>query len=100
MRRTNWSAIVQSQKLLQSRVKNTKGVREYFQNKPEEGYMFDNIKKNIVKISECKDSTLRRYTKLLEKYYYLLDDQSEKREILYKKAEVEKELLSRPVENG
>ena len=98
MRRTNWNAIVKSQKILQSRIKNTKGVREYFLNKPEEGYMFDNIKKNIVKISDCKDSTLRRYTKLLEKYYYLLDNQDEKKHILSKKQEVENELLTRPNE--
>lgn len=62
---------------------------------PAEGYMRDNISKNIVKISECKSSTLRRYIKLLDNFYYLVTSQKDRTLILNKKIEVETELNNR-----
>lgn len=57
--------------------------------------MRDNISKNIVKISECKSSTLRRYIKLLDNFYYLVTSQKDREQILKKKIEVETELNNR-----
>lgn len=91
-----WSNMEKSQKSLLQQLKNTKGVSEFFFDLPETGFMRDNISKKHVKISECKSSTLRRYEKLLNKYYYLVKTPSERKTISEKLIEVTSELNTRP----
>lgn len=88
--------MVKSQKKLQQKIKNSKSVSEYFSDLPEAGYMRDNISKNMVKIVDCKSSTLRRYEKLLKKYYSLCQTPSERKTISDKLQEVKDELNTRP----
>ena len=57
--------------------------------------MRDNISKNHVLIKDCKSSSLRRYVKLLDNFYYLANTEKIKNTILSKKIEVENELNSR-----
>lgn len=59
------------------------------------GYMRDNISKNMVVIKECKSSSLRRYVKLLDNFYYLVTKEADKQLVLNKKVEIESELNSR-----
>ena len=91
-----WSNLAGNQKKLIQKLKNSKGVYEYFGNQPEVGYMKDNITKNIVKLSDCKSSTLRRYTKLLKKYYSLCTTPEQRKIINDKLIEVQAELSTRP----
>ena len=95
MRRTNWKNVEKSTIELKRRIKNMNSISEYLLNIPEEGFFFDNISKKEVKISECKDSTLRRYTTLLDKYYYLAMNEKDRDMILKKKIEVEDEMNKR-----
>lgn len=57
--------------------------------------MRDNISKNMVLIKDCKSSSLRRYVKLLDNFYYLVTKETDKQKILDKKIEIESELNSR-----
>ena len=57
--------------------------------------MRDNISKNLICISEAKSSSLRRYTKLLENFYYLVGSEADRTKILNKKIEIETELNTR-----
>ena len=91
-----WQIMEKSQKTLLQQLKNTKGIREFFSDLPEKDYMRDNISKKHVKISECKSSTLRRYDKLLTKYYYLSKTPEERKIISDKQEEIKKELNTRP----
>lgn len=91
-----WQNIEKSQKTLLQQIKNTKGVREFFSDLPVKGEMRDNISKKHVKLEECKSSTLRRYDKLLNKYYYLVKSPNERKVINDKLQEVRKELNTRP----
>lgn len=92
-----WKNMVSAQKALRQKIKNTKGVGEYFEDLPEDGYMKDNISKNKVLIKDCQTSTLRRYVKLLNKYLTLVNSEPDKRkQILDKLNEVKTELATRP----
>lgn len=93
--RKRWAAVEKRQKSLLQQLKNTKGVSEFFSNLPEKGYMLDNFSKNMVKLSECKSSTLRRYDKLLTKYYHLVKKPEERKVISDKQLEVQEELSTR-----
>ena len=96
MRKTNWNNVIKSSKLIKKNVKNTGQVVEFLKDYPAEGYMRDNISKNHILIKECKSSSLRRYVKLLDNFYYLVSSESDKNNILKKKVEVETELSTRP----
>ena len=91
-----WKNQISSSKTLLQKIKNTKGVGEFLSNLPQEGEMRDNISKNIIKISECKDSTLRRYEKLLKKYYQLVETPSDRKIISDKLNEIILEINKRP----
>lgn len=95
MKRTNWEALNKSAKLIKKNVKVLTQAGEFLREFPGEGYMRDNISKNLIKISEAKSSSLRRYVKLLENFYYLVTSESDKTKILNKKIEIEKELNTR-----
>lgn len=95
MRRVNWNNVSKSAKSVKQSVKNLQAASEYLSKLPEEGYMLDNISKNVVKIKDCKSSSLRRYVSLLDKYYYLVNAQADRDMILEKKVEIEKELNTR-----
>lgn len=95
MKRTNWSALEKSAKLIKKNVKNLQQAGEFLREFPEEGYMRDNISKNLIKIKEAKSSSLRRYIKLLENFYYLVTSESDRKKILNKKIEIENELNTR-----
>ena len=96
MARNNWNNTIKSAKMVQRSAKSTLLVSELLKEFPEEGYMKDNISKNLVKIADCKSSSLRRYVKLLDNYYYTVTNEKDKKLILDKKIEVETELFSRP----
>lgn len=84
-----------SAKDLKRKVKNISAAGDYLKDRPEPGYFRDNISKNMVKISEAKSSSLRRYIKVLENYYYLITNEKDKQFLLDKKIEIETELNSR-----
>lgn len=92
MRRTNWKAVAKSTKILRKNVKNLKSVSDYLSNIPGEGEFRDNISKNIVKITDCKTSSLRRYAKLLENYFYLVTSEKDRTMISNKQLEIQNEL--------
>lgn len=95
MRRVNWNNVQKQMRIIKKNVKNIQAAGEYLQNIPEEGYFQDNISKEIKKISECKSSTLRRYSKLLENYFYLVTSEADRKKILAKQVEIQTELDSR-----
>lgn len=94
-----WKNQISKNKTLLQRIKNTKGVGEFLTNLPNEGEMRDNISKNVVKISDCKDSTLRRYEKLLKKYYQLVETPNDRKIISDKLNEIILEINKRPTED-
>jgi hypothetical protein len=89
MRKVNWKKIVKSTKDLKRKVKNLSTVGDYLKDRPGEGLFKDNISKNIVHIDKAKSSSLRRYVKLLDSYYYIVSSASDKEWILSKKIEIE-----------
>ncbi len=91
-----WSVMIKSQKQLQQKLKNSKGVYEYFSDIPEKGYMKDNITKNQIKLTDCTSPRLRRYVKLLKKYYSLCTQPDQRKAINDKLIEVQEELSTRP----
>ena len=95
MNKKKWAGIEKNAKTLKKNVKNLAAASEYLKNVPEEGYMLDNISKNVVEIKTCKSSSLRRYVKLLNNYFYLMNTEADRTRILKKKIEVEKELNGR-----
>lgn len=100
MKRVNWKSVQKSSQLLKRNIKNIQAASEYLSNIPGEGYFIDNISKREVKISECKSSSLRRYVKSLENYYYLIGSSADKKRILDKKIEIENELNKRDDATG
>lgn len=95
MKRTNWQSVEKSAKLIKKNVKNLQQAGEFLREFPEEGYMRDNISKNLIEIKTAKSSSLRRYIKLLDNFYYLVTSETEKQKILNKKIEIENELNTR-----
>ena len=95
MKAVNWSNLEKSTKLAKKQVKNIQLVSEYLKNLPGEGKMLDNISKNVVEIKDCKSSSLRRYIKLLDNYYYIVNAEKDRETILKKKIEIETELNGR-----
>ena len=57
---------------LRRKVKNAMAAAEYLKSKPGPGIFIDNISKKEVIIKDAKSSSLRRYVKLLDNYYYLI----------------------------
>jgi hypothetical protein len=80
---------------VKKRIKDISSAGDYLKDRPEPGYFKDNISKKIIEIKETKSSTLRRFVKLMDKYYYLITAQSDREWILNKKIEVETELNGR-----
>ena len=70
MKKTNWAAMEKSAKLIKKNVKNLQQAGEFLREFPEDGYMRDNISKNLIEIKTAKSSSLRRYVKLLENFYF------------------------------
>lgn len=98
MARTNWAGVEKAAKLLKKNVKNLQQAGEFLREFPEEGYMRDNISKNLIEIKTAKSSSLRRYIKLLDNFYYLVTADKDKTQILNKKIEIENELNIRTTE--
>jgi hypothetical protein len=80
---------------LKRKVKNISAASNYLKDRPESGLFKDNISKNIIEIKKAKSSSLRRYVKLLDNYYYLISSQADRDWLLSKKIEIETELNSR-----
>jgi hypothetical protein len=95
MRRVNWRNVEKSTKDLKRKVKNLSTVGEYLKDRPGIGLFKDNISKNIVYIEKAKSSSLRRYVKLLDNYYYIVSSGADKEWLLSKKIEIEKVLNGR-----
>lgn len=95
MKRVNWSNFEKSAKQMKRNLKYLQQAGDYLKDMPEEGYMRDNISKNVVAIKECKSSSLRRYIKLLDNFYFLVTSTKDKDVILKKKVEIETELNNR-----
>lgn len=94
-RKVDWKAMEQQVKAQQRKIKNLQAAGDYLKNRPEEGYFIDNISKNPVKITEAKSSSLRRYIKVIDNYYYLISSRVDKNYLLEKKVEIETELNHR-----
>lgn len=95
MRKVNWKKVEKSTKDLKRKVKNLSAVGDYLKDRPGSGLFKDNISKNIVYIEKAKSSSLRRYVKLLDNYYYTVSSSSDKEWILSKKIEIETVLNGR-----
>jgi hypothetical protein len=95
MRKVNWSTVEKQTKDLKRKIKNIQAASDYLKDRPEEGYFKDNISKNMVKIIDAKSSSLRRYVKVIDKYYDLVTSPSERKFLLDKKVEIESELNTR-----
>jgi hypothetical protein len=94
-RKVNWFNMEKAAKDLKRKVKNISSASDYLKDKPETGLFKDNISKKIIVIKEAKSSSLRRYVKLLDNYYYLITSQADRDWLLSKKIEIESELNSR-----
>jgi len=94
-KKVNWKNIEKINKTLLKKVKNMTALTDYLSEKLEKGYFKDNISKNIIKIEDCKSSSLRRYIKLLDNYYYIISSTEDKNYLLNKKIEIETELNNR-----
>lgn len=94
-RKVNWSNMEKSVKDIKKRIKDISGASDYLKDRPEPGHFKDNISKKIIKLEDAKSSTLRRFVKLMDKYYYLITAQADRDWILAKKIEVETVLNSR-----
>ena len=97
MKSVNWSNVEKTAKMIKRNYKNIEYAADYLKNIPDDGYMRDNKTLENVSISECKDSTLRRYMRLLNSYYYLVDNKKHKDLILKKKIEIENEIDKRNI---
>lgn len=110
MAKMNWNNFEKNAKGIKKNIKNLKAAGEYLKEIPSEGYMSEyklvsketetgeKIKerqKVVSLIKDCKSSTLRRYIKSLDNFYYLVTSQTDRDTILKKKIEIEKELNSR-----
>ena len=94
-KKVNWSGVAVSAKNIKRTVKTLQQAGEFLREFPEEGYMVDNISKKIVVIKDAKSSSLRRYTKILDNFYFLVTSEKDKTKILNKKIEIEQELTMR-----
>ena len=94
-RKINWKNFEKQAKAQERKVKNLQGAGDYLKDRPEKGYFVDNISKNVVKISDAKSSSLRRYLKVIDNYYYLITSTEDKNYLLEKKVEIETELNHR-----
>lgn len=109
-----WDSIAKNAKMTSKNYKNKTKIIKFFEQWPDEGYMLDEkpkkddvgnkildsngkvVKEYIkVKISDCQDSTLRRFVKTLNAFYYLVPDQDNKDRIVAKKKEIESILNDR-----
>ena len=95
MKRTDWGSFAKQARLQRKNIKNLLSAAEYLSEIPSEGYFKDNISKKTVLIKECKSSTLRRYAKLLENYFYLVETRADREKILKKQTETQNELSCR-----
>lgn len=99
MGKRNWKSEIEYAKRIQQGLKTQKAVGEFLKAKPNIGYMYDTMSKKedkIVKLSECKSSTLRRFVKMLTKYYGQVTAPSERRYINIKLRDVHSILDKRP----
>jgi len=94
-KKVNWKNMEKNIKSQQRKIKNLHAAGDYLKAKPKVGFFVDNISKNTVIISDAKSSSLRRYIKVLENYYYLVTSREDQNYILSKKVEIETELNSR-----
>lgn len=92
MKKVNWKSFEKNAKTLKRNVNVLKQAGEFLKEFPEKGYMRDNISKNLIEIKTAKSSSLRRYIKLLDNFYYLVGSETDKAQILNKKIEIETEL--------
>lgn len=88
----NWKAVEKSQTSLARKIKYTKNMKDYFENPMEKGFVRDSAYLKTKQISELPESSIRRIIKMLEKYYYMIDDSLKKKEILSKITELQTEL--------
>lgn len=93
--KNNWKNVEKTAKLVKKNVKNIQAIGDYLSNLPGEGFMRDNISKNVFAIKDCKSSSLRRYIKLLDNYYYIVTTEKDRKLVLNKKIEIETELNNR-----
>jgi hypothetical protein len=94
-RKINWFNMEKSSKDLKRKVKNVKAAGDYLKDKPDSGRFKDNISKKIIEIEKAKSSSLRRYVKLLDSYYYLITSKEDRDWLLSKKIEIENVLNKR-----
>lgn len=92
MRRINWADTKQN---AQSEFQSVKAVMQlgaYLRDIPEDGYIRDNRTNEVVKIEDCRKTTLNRLLKFIIKLYYTATKPEEKELILKKQKELEAEI--------
>jgi len=82
---------------MRRKVKNINQASSYLKERPGVGKFIDNLTKKEVIIGNCKEPTLRRFIKSLDKYYYLITSPVDRKYILNKKIEIEDELDHRQI---
>lgn len=82
---------------LRRKVKNISQASSYLKKRPGVGKFIDNLTKKEVIIENCKEPTLRRFIKSLDKYYYLITSPVDRKYILNKKIEIEEALAHREI---
>ena len=72
MNKKKWAGIEKNAKTLKKNVKNLAAASEYLKNLPEEGYMLDNISKNVVEIGHYHENEQEGYAYILCSYHEFL----------------------------
>lgn len=96
MARQNWDAFRKSAKKLKRNIKVAQNASEVLSQKCEPGFCVDVTSKEILKISDTKSSSLRRFLRTLNSVYYLVTNQADRAYIEGKINEITTELSSRP----
>ena len=92
MRRINWADTKASAQTEYQSVKAVMQLGEYLRNIPEDGYIKDNRTDEVVKIADCRLTTLNRLLKFIIKLYYTATKPEDKETILKKQKELEAEI--------
>lgn len=96
MARQNWDAFRKSAKKLKQNIKAAQNASEVLSKKCEPGYCVDVTTKEVLKISDTKSSSLRRFLRTLNSVYYLVTNQNDRSYIEGKINEITTELSNRP----
>lgn len=92
MKRINWADTKQTAQSEYQSVKAVIQLGEYLRDIPADGYIKDNRTGGVVKIEDCRKTTLNRLLKFIIKLYYTATTPADKEVILHKQKELEAEI--------